>query len=101
MNSVTVLETSITKEVSLGFGFADIKAANYEDASPFMMYREEAAVQAELERRLFQVRGILMKNRLFQERMTEELVQKGTLLYSDVQRIKASIVLSGEENMDF
>ena len=39
-----------------------------------------------------------MKNRLFLEQMTDELIQKGTLLYSDVQRIKASVVSSGEED---
>ena len=30
-----------------------------------------------------------MKNKLFLDRMTEELIRKGTLLYSDVQRIKS------------
>jgi len=54
-----------------------------------MLYKEEVTVQAELERRLFQTRGILMKNKLFLDRMTEELIRKGTLLYSDVQRIKS------------
>lgn len=86
--AATALETMITREVALGIGFADIKNAHYDDASPFMLYKEEAAVQAELERRLFQVRGILVKNRLFLEQMTEELIRKGTLLYSDIQRIK-------------
>ena len=98
MKASTALETRITNEVSLGFGLTDIKAAHYDDASPYMIYKEEVAVQAELERRMFQVRGILMKNRLFLERMTDELIQKGTLLYSDVQRIKASVVSFGEED---
>ena len=96
--AATALETRITKEVSIGFGLADIKAAHYDDASPFMMYKEESAVQAELERRLFQAKGILMKNKQFLERMTEELIQKGTLLYSDIQRIKASAISSREED---
>ena len=86
--AATALETMITREVSLGIGFADIKDAHYDDASSFMLYKEEAAVQAELERRLFQVKGILIKNRLFLEQMTEELIREGTLLYSDIQRIK-------------
>ena len=53
-----------------------------------MMYKKETVIQVELERCLFQSRGILVKNRLFFEKMVDELLQKGILLYSDIQRLK-------------
>lgn len=52
------------------------------------LLRMESVVNAELERYTIEVRGILLKNTKLLDRVTEELVQKQYLLFSDVQRIK-------------
>lgn len=48
------------------------------------------AVNTELERYLFLCRDILIKNKGFLFAVRDELVEKGTLLHSDIQRIRAS-----------
>lgn len=53
-----------------------------------MISRREIVIQAELERYMLKARDILLKNRSFLEHMTEELTEKETLLYSDIQRIR-------------
>jgi ATP-dependent Zn protease len=52
--------------------------------------RNEAVVHAELERYMRQTRGLLYKNRAFLEKAIDELMSKGTLLYSDIRRIRES-----------
>ena len=48
------------------------------------------AINTELERYLFLVRDILIKNKDFLFALRDELVEKGTLLHSDIQRIRSS-----------
>ena len=52
----------------------------------------ETVVHAELERYMQKARGILMQHKEFLDKLTKELIQKETLLYSDVQRIKAECI---------
>ncbi|MCR4961210.1 MAG: AAA family ATPase [Lachnospiraceae bacterium] len=49
----------------------------------------EPVIGAALERYLTTARGIILKNRPFLEKLTEALIEKETLLYSDIRRIKA------------
>lgn len=53
--------------------------------------RNEAVVHAELERYLFKAKDILLKNRAFLEKVTAALVEKETLLYSDVKALRESV----------
>ena len=76
-------------EAAMGFGLFDVRASEFDDPSPIQAHKEEIAVQNELERSMSRVRGILLNNREFLERMTDELIRKETLLYSDIKRIKA------------
>lgn len=51
----------------------------------------EAVVHAELERYILQTRNILLQNREFLEKIADALVEKETLLYSDIQTIRDSV----------
>ena len=53
-----------------------------------MNARNEAVTQAELERYMIRTKDILLKNRAFLEAATEALIEKETLLYSDIRRLK-------------
>lgn len=53
----------------------------------------EAVIKAEIERYLFMVRDILLKNKDFLLKLAKELATKKSLLYSDIKRIKESVTL--------
>lgn len=78
------LKRIMTKEAAYGFGLIPIPPL-----SGILTSKIEAEIQAELERYLHKAREILLLNRPFLEKLTDELTEKETLLYSDVQRIKA------------
>ena len=80
---------SMGEEASLGFGLVNIGQACFEESSQFLNHKFEIAIQTELERYQLQVRDILMKKKPFLENVMNGLIQKETLLYSDIQRIKA------------
>ena len=52
--------------------------------------RTEAMVQAELERYLRKTREILLKNKGFLEDVADILLEKETLLYSDIRKLRES-----------
>ncbi len=80
------LREGITNNAIYGIGFL---STDY-DVSPFYKARVENVIAGELERYLYQCRDILIKNRDFVLALADELYKKETLLYSDVQRIRAS-----------
>ena len=55
--------------------------------------RQEIVCQAELERHLFKAKEILCENMDFFEKLAGELIAKGTLLSSDVARIRSGCVI--------
>ena len=58
----------------------------------------ETITRAEMERYMFWTRDILLKNRAFLEKATEALVEKETLLFSDIREIRESVeVVKNEE----
>ena len=72
-----------------GFGMLDVSDRG-RDVSESLNSRNEAVVQAELERYFRQAKDILLKNRKFLESAADELAKKGTLLFSDIQRLRCS-----------
>ena len=58
-----------------------------------MNARNEAVVHAELERYMLKTRDILLKNREFLETTSAKLIEKETLLHSDIKAIRDSINL--------
>ena len=87
----------ITESGTCGVGFLCDDGSHY-GASDALYAQREAAIHAEMERHMFKVRDILLKNRAFLEKVTEALVEKETLLYSDIREIRESVgVVTNEQ----
>lgn len=80
----------LNKQGTYGFGAVDIYPVQYDDSSQFQAFKQESMAQALLDRYLYKVSSILQVNRIFLTNLCDELLEKGTLLHSDIQRIKAS-----------
>lgn len=81
----------ISQDAAMGFGMLDVSTPEFGMTSESMTSRNEAVVQAELNRYLFKARDILLKNKQLLEEVTNALIEKETLLFSDIQIIKAKI----------
>ena len=68
---------------NLGFG----SESQYQDA------RSEVVVTAELERYIFKAKEILCDNREYLDKLAAELIEKETLLNSDIARIRATCTI--------
>ena len=82
------IRSLISNEASCGYGMVDVSNFNFPNGSDDMNARNEAVTQAKLERYSMETRNILIENREFLEKVTDALVEKETLLYSDIQKIK-------------
>lgn len=71
----------------------DVATHRFPDTSENMNSRNEAVVHAELERYMFKAREILLKNKDFLERATALLLEKETLLYSDIKALRESVAI--------
>lgn len=69
-------------------GTCGLSAIGGGDESEALDSRQEAIVEAELERNLFKAREIICDNREFLDALARELYEKKTLLYSDIKRIR-------------
>lgn len=85
------IRTAISESGACGFGMIDVATHRFPETSENMNSRNEAVVHAELERYMLKARDILLKNRAFLEKAAEQLLQKETLLYSDIQAIRESV----------
>ena len=54
----------------------------------------EEVVHAEMEKYMFKARDVLLKNRDFLEKATELLLEKRTLLHSDIKELKESLTIT-------
>ena len=75
---------------TMGFSLLDVESDHSVSMSESLNARSEAAVQAELERCYNKAKSILSRNELFLEKITEAFLEKETLLYSDIQRIRSA-----------
>lgn len=89
------IRRSVSTSGTNGLGMIEISNCDFRDPSESMNTRNEAVVHAELERYMFKTRDILLKNRKFLEKAAKELMQKETLLYSDIRRIRESVKITG------
>ena len=80
----------MAEEGTLGFGMIDVATERFSQTSENLNARGEAVTQAELERYMLQTRNILLNNRKFLERATEALLEKETLLFSDIQKLRST-----------
>ena len=89
-----LIRDGISKNATCGIGMLDVESKNSPEMSDLMNYASEAVVHTELERYLYMTRDVLLKNRDFLERVTAALVEKETLLASDIQSIRDGITIT-------
>jgi len=91
------IRTAISESGTNGFGMIDVADHRFPGSSESFTARNEAVVHAELERYMYKARDILLRNRAFLEKATAALVEKDTLLYSDIKALRESIDLVSVE----
>jgi len=91
------IRTAVSESGTCGLGMIDVATVRFPDISENMNSRTEAVVHAELERYMFKVRDILLKNRTFLEKAAELLLEKKILLYSDIKTLRESVDIVGVE----
>ncbi len=90
--AVNCIREAAAKEGALGFSLLNVESDSSSNMSESLNARSEAAVQAELERYYGKARALLAQNEAFLKEITEALVMKKTLLYSDIQAIRSTAV---------
>ena len=71
-----------------GFYGMDLVTHFKEDMSETKHVLQENCIRSELERQKYRVKKLLTEHRTFFDLIAKELMQKETLLYSDMQRIR-------------
>lgn len=89
--AVNRIRESIMDDGSYGLGMIDITTEKFKHLSENMTSRIEAVVQAELERYMLKTRNILQNNCEFLTKTTQALIEKETLLYSDIKAVRESV----------
>lgn len=77
-----------------GIGMIDTANYKFPESSESFNSRNEAVVQAEIERYIFQTRNILLQNKEFLEKVADALAEKETLLFSDIKAIRESVTIT-------
>ena len=88
------ISEGISENATLGFGMIDVSTDRFPKTSEDFKSRNEAVTHAELERYMLKARDILLKNRDFLEKAAAALIEKETLLHSDVKKIRESSVIT-------
>lgn len=88
------IRDAISESGTGGFGMIDVANHRFPESSESFNSRNESVVHAELERYMFKVREILIKNRDFLEKAAQMLSEKETLLYSDIRKLRESIKIT-------
>ena len=90
----TYIRTGIQENATLGLGMVNVVVGRNSNISENMNSESEAVTHTELERYMLKARDILLKNRDFLEKATAALIEKETLLYSDIKSIRESTVIT-------
>lgn len=88
--AINSLRDDITENGTNGVAFLEYGNLRYRLSDKNNDIRE-AVVHSELERFIFETRNILIQNRAFLEKIADALVEKETLLYSDIKSIRESV----------
>ncbi len=73
---------------NMGFGMVCVANCYFAEGSQSLNSRSEAVAQAELERYMFKAKEIIVKNKEYLENIADALVEKTTLLSSDIRKIR-------------
>lgn len=87
----SLIRNSISKAGTNGLWLLDVETRYSPGMSESLNQISEALVHSELERYLRKAKAILTQNRAFLDAVVEALLEKETLLYSDIQTLRASI----------
>ena len=90
----TLIRDGISESGTHGFGMIDVATNRFSETSESMNARNEAVTQAELERMMIKTKDIILKNREFLEKVSNALIEKETLLYSDIKSIRESVTIT-------
>lgn len=94
-HAINCIREAVSKEGTLGFSLLNVESKTSCCMSESLNARSEAAVQAEVERRFNEAKKLLAQNEAFLRKITEALIQKKTLLFSDIQSIRSATVKGG------
>lgn len=83
-----IIRDQISEVGIKGFGMIDVSTRRFPETSESMNARNEAVVQAEMDTLLKRARSILIQNKEFLEKTAEQLIEKDTLLYSEIQALR-------------
>ena len=86
-----MLRDGISENGTNGIAMLDVSNHRFPETSESLNARNEAVVHAELERYIFETRNILLKNIEFLEKVANALIEKETLLFSDIKSIRDSV----------
>ncbi|HIV03465.1 MAG TPA: AAA family ATPase, partial [Candidatus Aphodoplasma excrementigallinarum] len=89
-----IIREGLSENATLGFGMIDVATNRFPDTSENMNSRNEAVTQAELERYMLITKDILLKNREFLEKATAALIEKETLLHSDISILRNNTTIT-------
>ena len=88
--AMSLIRSGIANSGTLGLSNLDPSNDQFPKTSESYRQRNEALVFGELERYMFLTKKVLIENKEFLEKLRDALYEKGTLLHSDIQSIKAS-----------
>ena len=86
-NAFEIIKKEITENAVLGLGMVDLSPYSSENLNS----RNEAVIRAEAERFILRAKDILLKNRNFLEKAADALLEKETLLSSDIRGLRESV----------
>ncbi|MCR5311267.1 MAG: AAA family ATPase [Lachnospiraceae bacterium] len=87
-HAASLIYSALSMDAAGSFSLIDVDQFN---KSENYRAKHETVIGAEMERYMRETRAILLKNRSFLEKVTEALIEKETLLYSDIQRIRKEV----------
>ena len=85
--AIGIIREGIEKKGSLGLSLMELDL--YSCNSEIQNMRIESAICSELERYTYKTKDIIMNNKELLDMITKALLDKKTLLYSDIQRIRS------------
>jgi len=87
------IRDGVTNSGTLGLANLDASNQQFPKTSDGYKDRNEAIVLSELERYMFLTKKILLENKEFLEKVRDALIEKGTILHSEIQAIADSCTL--------
>ena len=86
--AASLIEEGISESGTHGLGMIEVQTQSRSERYKSSM---EALMAAELEKNMFAVRDMLLKNRVFLEKTAEALLEKEVLLASDIAKIREAV----------